>query len=174
MPTVRELMGQLTAGEITVEELVDQFRRHPPEVRVPPQSLQEAYEHAEDMPGDNETFWIDAAYHQHVIDDSQYDRLFDAISAGRALPFTTDMPPTWEPIMGDLTDMGDLVLMRDTALTGRAWVRAEENWATVIVFTPTASSIGPQYPDALGSGARSAGPRQADDLQTVSVTAGTE
>lgn len=91
MPTVRALMGQLRAHEITVDDLVDQFRRCPPVVRAPAQSLGEAYERAEEMPSDNETFWIDAAYHQHVIDDTEYDRLFDAISAGRDLRAMTEL-----------------------------------------------------------------------------------
>lgn len=84
MSTLREVMEHLAANEITLEQVAEHLRQHPPEVHQPASSLLEAYERAEDMPSDNDTFWIDCAYDQRVIDDERYDHLFDVIAANRA------------------------------------------------------------------------------------------
>lgn len=78
--TLQKVMGQFTAGEIAFNQVLAHVRQHRPAVRRP-SSSREVYERAEEMPGENDTFWIDAAYFDRAITPAQYNRIFQAISA---------------------------------------------------------------------------------------------
>ena len=89
MVTVRALMAQLKAGDITVDEVAAVFRAGGWKLDPESKSLIASYMQSEEMPDDNDTFWIDAAYSQHEIDDEVYDYLFDAIAGAEAHVSTT-------------------------------------------------------------------------------------
>ena len=62
--------------------LVDTF-----ELRPPAENLVSSYRRAEDMPDDDDVFWLDVAYAHHLIGDYDYERLFGAVVAEPYWPF---------------------------------------------------------------------------------------
>src|SRR5258707_144750 len=84
MHTVRELMARLKADKVTIDEVAESLRarsRNPSRPR--PQTIADSYTRAEQVPGDDDTFWIDVAYTQHVIKYHDYRHLVEALAAGR-------------------------------------------------------------------------------------------
>jgi hypothetical protein len=81
--TVREQMEALRRGEVTLDDVTRWLREHGATVHTPAKDFAEVYQRAEEMPGDDDTFWIDSAFDQRVIDHADYRRLFDAIQEFR-------------------------------------------------------------------------------------------
>lgn len=81
MDTVRLLMARLKAEEISIDEALDRLRalRHQPSKRA--SGLAESYRRADDMPDDNDTFWIDLAYTQRVIKYDVYHKMIEELAA---------------------------------------------------------------------------------------------
>lgn len=77
--TVRGLMAALGAEEIQLNEVVDRLRKISWEPRPRSKDLVESYRRAEEMPKDNDTFWIDCAHTQHVIKYDVYTQLIQAL-----------------------------------------------------------------------------------------------
>lgn len=92
MDTVRELMALLKADKVTVDDVAKSLRGlslHGLSSRKRVSrstSLEDSYSRAENMPDDNDTFWIDVAYSQHVIKYPDYRNLIEALASdpGRA------------------------------------------------------------------------------------------
>lgn len=80
MDTVRLLMARLKAEEITLDEAFAGLRVLPwrPKKRV--SGLAESYKRADDMPEDNDTFWIDLAYTQRVIKYNEYKKMIEELA----------------------------------------------------------------------------------------------
>lgn len=81
MDTVRLLMVRLKADEITLDEAFTRLRALPwrPKKREP--GLAASYTRAEEMPDDNDTFWIDLAYTQRVVKYDDYKKMIELLAA---------------------------------------------------------------------------------------------
>lgn len=67
MHTVRGLIALLKVGELSVDEVAEKFTLLDWRPDPPATTIAESYRRAEDMPDDNDIFWIDAAFTQSVI-----------------------------------------------------------------------------------------------------------
>lgn len=84
METVRDLMAQLRAGKVTTDEVARRFRARFWTPCPPIKTVGESYELAEEAPGDDDKFWIDAAFRQHKIDYQDYKHLIEALASDPA------------------------------------------------------------------------------------------
>lgn len=82
--TLRELVTHLIAVRVTGEpldfdDMLNQLRAIPVTIRPRAKTVAESYERADEMPGANDTFWIDYAFCRRAITYDDYDRIFDII-----------------------------------------------------------------------------------------------
>lgn len=78
MVTVKELVAQLVAGELTTEQACEVMRTKTPRM-VSREWPDEAGDRAYD---DNSFIWVGHAYNMRRITDEQYDQLGAAFGAG--------------------------------------------------------------------------------------------
>jgi hypothetical protein len=82
MPTIREVMSQLTSGAITFTEALADFRAMPTPVQpARPNNWADVYERAEAWPGDNDYFWVESAVFSREVTMGERARIFEAILA---------------------------------------------------------------------------------------------
>ena len=79
MHTVRGLIALLKVGELSVDEVAEKFTLLDWRPDPPATTIAESYRRAEDMPDDNDIFWIDAAFTQSVITYEDCKELTDAL-----------------------------------------------------------------------------------------------
>lgn len=80
MDTVRGLMAALKADELTIDEVVERLRLIYWVPRPRARGLSESYRRADEMPKDDDTFWIDLAHTQHLIKYDVYTQLIHALA----------------------------------------------------------------------------------------------
>ncbi|WP_406813970.1 hypothetical protein [Mycobacterium sp. M23085] len=87
MDTVRGLMALLKADQVTLDEVTESLRAISSASRPLVPTIAQSYRRAEEVPGDNDKFWIDVAYRQHVIKYHDYKQLVHALAEdpGRAV-----------------------------------------------------------------------------------------
>lgn len=82
MATVRQLVTDLQAGGLTLDQVIGELRGGTwPRPPAPARTDLHAYLGAEDVPGDNDVYWIDEAFSSHIIDEDTYVALRNAIRA---------------------------------------------------------------------------------------------
>lgn len=77
MATTKELMKQFIVNEIGIDEIAEEFRTKTfPEAKKSAAPVDVTADPV--TPGDDDFFWVSLAYHNHQIDDAEYEELGEA------------------------------------------------------------------------------------------------
>lgn len=84
MQTVEQMMTDYAAGKLSFDELLANFTsRTDWTVASPAPTDARAYADAEEMPGPNDTFWLDYAVNNGDLTYDQYKQLYAAVAQAR-------------------------------------------------------------------------------------------
>lgn len=80
MSTVRQLINELKSGGLPLEQVVKELSAGDwPLPAKAAKTVLQAYERAEEIPGDNDVFWIREAYLNRAISEDDYKQLIEAM-----------------------------------------------------------------------------------------------
>lgn len=77
-PTVKDLMQSYADGKVEFDAVLSDLAGRDCTGQQPASDVVEMYDRAEEIPGDDDSFWIDSAADRQIITRSQRDQLAKA------------------------------------------------------------------------------------------------